>query len=121
MKATLLFSFLVMIVVIQDSAVECANRSYGVIHNVSLTIYNETKHIINGTLSQCLCQLFSNQSLASFNYHHTNQRCYMHKASNKTQNFIVVLNRSVSFYFLSLPIEGKIDTLLCFLFHSLRH
>ena len=75
----------------------------GIVQNVSLSLFQRTTTIINGTCETCLCTLISNPSLFSFNCFNSNLTCEMHKTSDRNKPFNLVPFVRGVYYFTSLP------------------
>ena len=89
------------------SIIESSTVSFGVIRNTSLKIPHDKSTTINGTCEACLCALFTNPSLFSFNCFENNLTCAMHSKADQGKPFTLVAFATGSFYFVSLPTHDQ--------------
>ena len=98
-------SLLCLTLVVCDSVrlIASTTVTIGIVQNVSLTLFQSTTTIINGTCETCLCTLISDLSLFSFNCFKSNLTCEMHRMSDRNKPFELVPFVLGVYYFTSLP------------------
>lgn len=83
--------------------IHCGTVHGNRVENVSLTFLNKDSMLIEGNCSQCLCYMYSNSSVSSFNCYRNNQTCQVHLTSDQYQLFRALPSLSTTFYYRSLP------------------